>query len=281
MDTLDVEDVLGDSIGLFGDEEHNDGTVYYGPLTLTTAPKEGKANTLLADHLFSPSLLLAERIERGLIPLAGRSVVELGAGCALPSLLSATLDAPPALVVAADYPDRVILDSLIKNIDSNRPHFSKKCDVRWISYEWGSDVAPLLELVSDDRKGYDIVLLSDLLHFDASHDALLLSLTSLLHKSSSARTYVSAGKYTPAAVYEYFLREGEKLGLAWEEGEDDGVWRATLDVHGGGLDREQLGIRKGMCRWWTGRWSEEGLAVSGREDHLSKVRFADKTWAGR
>ena len=39
MDTLTVEDVLGDSIGLFGDEERDDGTIHYGPLTLTTAPK--------------------------------------------------------------------------------------------------------------------------------------------------------------------------------------------------------------------------------------------------
>lgn len=39
MDVLDVEDVLGDSIGLFGDEGHDDGRIYYGPLVLTTAPK--------------------------------------------------------------------------------------------------------------------------------------------------------------------------------------------------------------------------------------------------
>lgn len=33
-----------------------------------------KANTLLADHhLFSPALLLAEQIERGLIEMTGRS----------------------------------------------------------------------------------------------------------------------------------------------------------------------------------------------------------------
>ena len=39
MNTLDAEDVLGDSIGLFGDEQHDDGTITYGPLVLTTAPK--------------------------------------------------------------------------------------------------------------------------------------------------------------------------------------------------------------------------------------------------
>jgi hypothetical protein len=44
-----------------------------------------KANTLLADRLFSPSLLLAERIERGLVPATGcsglvsKSDIEYGA----------------------------------------------------------------------------------------------------------------------------------------------------------------------------------------------------------
>ena len=32
-----------------------------------------QANTLLADHIFSPSLLLAERIERGLLPVSGKN----------------------------------------------------------------------------------------------------------------------------------------------------------------------------------------------------------------
>ena len=32
-----------------------------------------KANTLLADHLFSPALFLAERIERGLLTVRGQT----------------------------------------------------------------------------------------------------------------------------------------------------------------------------------------------------------------
>ena len=39
MDVVDVEDVFSDSIGLFGDEERDDGAIVYGPLVLTTAPK--------------------------------------------------------------------------------------------------------------------------------------------------------------------------------------------------------------------------------------------------
>ena len=102
--------------------------------------------------------------------------------------------------------------------------------------------------------GYDVVILSDLLHFDASHGVLLSSLTSLLRKRASARTYVAAGKYTPEGVCRHFLEEGSKLGLQWEDGGEEEEWRGTLSVRGGGLDREQLGVRKRMCRWWIGRW---------------------------
>lgn len=103
--------------------------------------------------------------------------------------------------------------------------------------------------------GYDVVILSDLLHFDASHDVLLSSLTSLLRKTANARTYVAAGKYTPEGVCRHFLDEGSRLGLSWEEGREDEEWRGTLEVGGGVLSRAQLGVRKGMCRWWTGRWT--------------------------
>lgn len=104
------------------------------------------------------------------------------------------------------------------------------------------------------------MVLSDLLHFDSSHDVLLSSLTSLLRKSASARTYVAAGKYTSQTVCDHFLREGESAGIIWEEGEDDPIWRGELEVKGGGLDREQLGVRKGMCQWWIGRWDDKYIA---------------------
>ena len=103
-------------------------------------------------------------------------------------------------------------------------------------------------------EGYDIVIMSDLLHFDASHDVLLSSLLSLLRKSPESRAYVAAGKYTKAHHCDHFVNEAKKTGILLEEEKDEPIWRGTLDVHGGGLDREQLGVRKGMCRWWVGRW---------------------------
>lgn len=98
------------------------------------------------------------------------------------------------------------------------------------------------------------MILSDLLHFDRSHDVLLSSLVALLRRAPTARTYVAAGTYTAAHVCAHFVSAAEKAGLVMDEGVDDAVWRGVLDVHGGGLDREALGVRKGMCRWWVGRW---------------------------
>ena len=122
-----------------------------------------EANTLLADHLFSPSLLLAELIERGIIDLATKTgiyvdfygstapvsdcqiaVVELGAGCALPSLLSATVRTPPSVVVITDYPDEVIMRNLVANVNRNKPHYQHGCSVHSTGYEWGQDTRPLL-----------------------------------------------------------------------------------------------------------------------------------------
>jgi len=260
-----LEDIMSDSIEMFGGETFDgNGTIQYGPLILGVAPKEGKANTLLADHLFSPALLLAEQVERGLIPVQGRKILEIGAGCALPSLLMATLPEPPYLVVASDYPDEIILGNLKKNVDRNRLQFRANCTVRCTGYEWGKDPGPLLGLLPPhDNLGYDIMILSDLLHFNNSHEALIAAITSFLAASATSRVYVAAGKYTAADVCSGFLRMSKLMGLIWEEGTDPSnanpvTWLG--EMHVSSLDKEQLAVRKGMCRWWIGRWSESYLS---------------------
>lgn len=72
------------------------------------------------------------------------TVIELGAGCALPSLLMATLPQPPAIVVVTDYPDDTILGNLEANVNRNWSHYQSGCSVRYFGYEWGKDVGPLL-----------------------------------------------------------------------------------------------------------------------------------------
>ncbi|KAJ2925267.1 hypothetical protein H1R20_g11850, partial [Candolleomyces eurysporus] len=197
----DYEDILKDSLEFLGgkpviDEE----VIKYGPLALTVAPKHGKANTLLADHLFSPSIFLAERIERGLFSQCeGKTVLELGAGAALPSLLLSTVPHPPKLVVVTDHPDEVIFSNLRNNVTKNQDVVDPKCVLACHGFEWGADVTPLLQLLpADDTKhmGFDVLILSDLLHFDSFHDHLVKSITSLLKRSPDSRVHVAAGVYT-------------------------------------------------------------------------------------
>ncbi|ETW78129.1 hypothetical protein HETIRDRAFT_479321 [Heterobasidion irregulare TC 32-1] len=227
-----------------------------------------QANTLLADHIFSPALLLAERIERGLIPLSGRTTIELGAGTALPSLLASVLPHPPALVVVTDYPDPVILGNLQRNVARNAHVAAPGCTVLCRGHDWGQDHPASLptdkELSADS--GFDVVILSDLLHFDRSHPALLASLTALLARAASARVYVAAGSYTRPAVCDAFLRLAEEAGIMWEQSGGGGgggaeggaeAWMGTMRVTG--LQLDQLAARKAMCRWWVGRWSEAAL----------------------
>ncbi|KAG7091957.1 hypothetical protein E1B28_008346 [Marasmius oreades] len=252
-----VEDILKDSLSFFGGEPIADRDIIsYGPLQLTVALKEGKANTLLADHLFSPSLFLAERIERGLIPFAGRTTIELGSGCGLPSLLMATRKEPPTLVVVTDYPDEGILGNLKENVSRNASQYSNECKVIPLGYDWGTDTSHLKSLLSPTQDGFDIVILSDLLHFNSSHNALVKSLSLLLSKSSHSVAYIAAGKYTYPHVCENFIRLGRDAGFVIEEllpTAEESEWLGECQV--GDFDKEALSIRKAVCRFWTSRWS--------------------------
>ena len=77
-------------------------------------------------------------------PADSPPVVELGAGCALPSLLSTTLENPPSLVVITDYPDDIIMGNLTKNINTNIQHTSSNCKTICFGYAWGEDATTLL-----------------------------------------------------------------------------------------------------------------------------------------
>lgn len=72
------------------------------------------------------------------------AVVELGAGSALPSLLSATLSKPPSLVMVTDHPDEGIITNLRRNILANKEHYSPSCVVDCLPYVWGESPKPLL-----------------------------------------------------------------------------------------------------------------------------------------
>jgi nicotinamide N-methyltransferase len=111
-------------------------------------------------------------------------------------------------------------------------------------------------LLPVESKGYDVLILSDLLHFHTSHPALISSICALLPRTAKSRAFVGAGKYTSEAVCDDWVHAAHVAGLEMEEVQDDNTWTGRMEVVWSGtrLDERALTERKGNCRLWIGRW---------------------------
>jgi len=132
----------------------------------------------------------------------GRTILELGAGGALPGIAATLLGAKK--VVLTDYPDHDLLRNIAVNVDENvPPRLRANVDVQ--GYIWGTDPRKLLEalrstevhlvaleddgvpvshlssapvintgnIVNASLPRFDLILMSDLIFNHSQHDALL------------------------------------------------------------------------------------------------------------
>ncbi|KAG8159857.1 hypothetical protein KVR01_010494 [Diaporthe batatas] len=275
----DPEDFFGSSLGVIfpddvmnqhGDAEH--GLLYKSPhlpkpLHITLADPVADADRKLFSHyLWNSSLLLAEFVESGTLGLGpeqggvesplgpplssfsvkGRSVLELGAGTALPSLLSALLGADRALLT--DYPAPVVISNLTANAARNsRSDMSPSAAVAPVEVEghaWGQLDTPLAQR---GRHAFDRVFVCDCLWMPWEHENLLRSIEWFLADSADARVWVVAGFHTGRDKLRGFF-DGERVaGLGLEV---ESIWERDCD----GLEREWVldrGIEDpvGRKRW--------------------------------
>lgn len=178
--------------------------------------------------------------------VAGRSVLELGAGTALPSLLSALLGA--TRVVLTDYPAPVVISNLTANAARNaRPELSPSAAAAPVEVEghaWGELATPLAER---GRRGFDRVFVCDCLWMPWQHENLLKSVEWFLADTAEARAWVVAGFHTGREKMRGFF-DGERLaGLGLEV---ESIWERDCD----GVEREWVldrGIEDpvGRKRW--------------------------------
>ncbi|KAL1672966.1 hypothetical protein EV122DRAFT_283428 [Schizophyllum commune] len=291
------EDILNDALAFLGGEPVVDSTdddgIRYGPLRLT-------ANTLLADHLFSPALLLAELIERGRIPLDGRAVIELGAGTGLPSILLSTrkptaasasqavtsplankTPSPTSLIVVTDHPDPTILGNLQVNVARNQHLVAPGCTITCAGYEWGTDVGHLLTLLPPHLSGFTTLILSDLLHFGDAHDALVTSIAKLSARTPEARVYVAAGNYTKPAVCANFVRVAREAGLIIDEVLPDDSQSPSEDSTAPRQAVDAENIRKEFTNLLHPKWLGT-LEVGGLDkEALALRKAACRLWIAR
>eukprot|EP01012_Entosiphon_sulcatum_P068281 TRINITY_DN98390_c0_g1_i1.p1 TRINITY_DN98390_c0_g1~~TRINITY_DN98390_c0_g1_i1.p1 ORF type:complete len:278 (+),score=47.47 TRINITY_DN98390_c0_g1_i1:37-834(+) len=150
-----------------------------------------KRHALWGHVLWNSSRYLCNYFERTLC-CKGKSVVELGAGSGLVSIVAALTGA--ARVVVTDYPDAEVLDNASTNLRTNLNSEQLACS-RVVCHLWGSDPTNVLAATADLGKGFDIIITADLVFNYACHRQLLESCRAIL--APAGLVHVVFGHHRP------------------------------------------------------------------------------------
>ena len=98
-----------------------------------------------------------------------------------------------------DYPDADLVENLQQNINSCSllPKNENGKSVAAEGYLWGADTKPLLRHLPDPAKGFDTLILADLLFNHHCHEALVSTILLTLARAEGARTLVFFTPYRP------------------------------------------------------------------------------------
>lgn len=201
------------------DSDHEEGTAglfddpegYYPPTPPPTTQsytlKTGKTLTLHlvghspleAHHLWNGSRVISEFFETDPTRVHGKTVLELGAGAGLPSLVCGILGAKKAVVT--DFPDVDLVINMQKNVakcdDAVEASGKIKDTVTALGYVWGGDVRPLLAQLPGDEEKFDVLILADLLFRHSEHGKLVLTIREAMKKTPESAAYVFFTSYRP------------------------------------------------------------------------------------
>lgn len=153
------------------------------------------SNPLWGHLLWNAGQVIARHIEKDSVNLIqDKTVLELGAGAGLPSLISAICGARQVLVT--DYPDQELIDNLQYNIEhAIETKFQSRISAK--GYLWGNDVTSLTGVLDEPEKLFDVLILADILFNHSEHEKLVLTLQKTLNHSPEARALVFFTPYRP------------------------------------------------------------------------------------
>lgn len=276
----DPEDYLADALGtIFSDDatcQHGDSSnslLYSSPYLPIPRPLHislsGRAgDQLFGHHLWNASLLLAELVERGeALDVQGKTVLEMGAGTGLPSVVAGLKGADE--VVVTDYPAKEVLETLETNIERNIVMENSLTgtippSVQVLGHEWG--VLPASSPLSSYHHASDIIFLADCLWMPWQHHNLHLSISYFLRDNSAARCWVVAGFHTGRRAMSGFFDEialhacGLEVEKIWERDLNGG--EREWDVR---REEEDAGVRK---RWLVVAVLKRRTSETPENDHI-------------
>ena len=141
------------------------------------------------------------------VDVKDKTVLEVGAGAALPSMCCCKMGAKN--VVATDYPDENLVDNIRFNIS---PFKNGKVT----GFKFGADPAPLMALNNGEK--FDIMILSDVIFNHTVHKELMKSVVDLLKDDGYALVLFTHHRTHLVKEDLAFIDIAEKkFPLSWEE----------------------------------------------------------------
>ncbi|GAA5975286.1 hypothetical protein JCM11641_005920 [Rhodosporidiobolus odoratus] len=216
------------------------------PLTCRIPPQQ--VNSLFAHHVWSASLRLADALAERRLRVEGEDVLELGAGAGIAGLMAARMGAKK--VIISDYDDPALVANLKGNIKLAFPDSPDiQARLQAIGHSWAEEESLQALLLANSDSPFSHILLADTLWSPTFYSPLLLSLTRLLARTSTARAHICAGFHSGRATVRSFLRKARKEGFVLK-----GEW---VEVGMNGERRPWGWDIEGKVEGDEGQWEEK------------------------
>jgi nicotinamide N-methyltransferase len=150
--------------------------------------------SLFAHHIWKASIFLSKIILEDPTLVIGKRVLELGAGCGVPSIVCCNLGAN---VTTTDYPDSELIAKLAKNMSDN---CTKQFRVE--GHIWGEKF---------DADFFDVILMADTLWMKEQHPNLYKDLQNLL--APKGKVYGVAGLHSGRENFDAFFQFADEFGF--------------------------------------------------------------------
>jgi nicotinamide N-methyltransferase len=168
-------------------------------------------NPLWGHYLWNAGRVISTYLESQASLIKAKTVLELGSGAGLPSLVCAILGAKT--VIVTDFPDPDLIENIWYNIEHCQEStvVGDPIDIKKVAtaqgYLWGADPAPLLAHITSTSDncsatrgtlpGFDILILADLLFNHSEHAKLISTVQQTLSHSPSSKAFVFFTPYRP------------------------------------------------------------------------------------
>lgn len=150
---------------------------------------------LFVDDVWPGSIVIADYLKLNPHLCAGKTVLELGAGAALPSCVCCKLQA--CKVVVSDFPDSSILENCKEVLQLNEINGNAAVV---IGHQWGTSVSPLLQQIDIlETRRFDLIIMAELLWKDTYEyqNKLLQSLVNCLDNAEGIALLSFVHRPTP------------------------------------------------------------------------------------